>query len=467
MKVSVLVPTRGRVNALMTAIRSLLDNFSNENSIEILLRFDDDDLDTVEKVKKQIGGEERIHFCVGHKYGYTGIHLYMNELSASARGDWLMLFNDDAIMETKNWDKEIEKYNGQIVFIDTIRHNMQFPIIPRKVFNILGHFSLSTHCDTWIYDIGEMLKIIVPSTISILHDRADLTGSNRDATYEASQKQYQTDYRNPKDEALRANDTLLLKNYIESLYKLHARSRKDGIIEHILQRDLKKTAIIICDMWDHHWCKGASERIAEMAPRVNQVISRARYLGALIIHCPSDMMRFYENTPQYKFAQSAPMLLTLYQNFPDLRIQLPIDRSDSGCDDLPQCVCDASIWKRQIDTIDIGEHDAITDSINIYYLMQQLDIENAIIMGVHTNDCILNRPFGILQLISHRINTVLIRDLTDSMYNSRMPPYVNHFVGTDLVIEYIERYLCPTITSVDFIGEKPFHFKNDSRYSEV
>lgn len=465
MKISVLLPTRGRVNALITAIRSLLDNFSHENDIEILLRFDEDDLDTVEKVKKQIGDEERVHFCVGQKYGYAGSHRYLNELSASARGDWLMLFNDDAIMETKNWDKEIEKYIGQMVFLDTVKRDMQFPIIPRKVFEILGHFSLSTHCDTWIWDIAEMLKIRSPTSISILHDRADLTGNNRDVTFETSQKQYMTDYRNPRDEALRAKDALLLKNYIEGLCKLHVRSRKDGIIEHIMQWDLKKTAIIICDMWDSHWCKGASERIAEMASRINQVVANARALGALIIHCPSDTMRFYENTSQYKLAQSAPP--APYKNFPVLETQLPIDMSDNGCDDLPQCTGDIITWKRQIDTIEIGEHDAITDSINAYYLMRQLDIENVVIMGVHTNCCILNRPFGIRQLISQRINVVLMRDLTDSIYNSRMPPYVNHFVGTDLVIEYIERYLCPTITSVDFIGGKPFHFKNDSRYSDA
>jgi len=31
-----------------------------------------------------------------------------------------------------------------------------------------------------------------------------------------------------------------------------------------------ETAILICDMWDKHWCTGASHRCAELAPRVNE-----------------------------------------------------------------------------------------------------------------------------------------------------------------------------------------------------
>ncbi|MFN2203425.1 MAG: hypothetical protein ACK2UO_19675, partial [Caldilineaceae bacterium] len=27
-----------------------------------------------------------------------------------------------------------------------------------------------------------------------------------------------------------------------------------------------QTAIIICDMWDKHWARGAGERVADMAP---------------------------------------------------------------------------------------------------------------------------------------------------------------------------------------------------------
>jgi len=212
-KISVILPTRGRVNALTTAISSMLDNFSNENDIEVLLRFDDDDLDTLEAVKKQIN-DQRVKFIIGYKHGYAKAYHYVNELAAKSTGEWIMFMSDDSILKTKNWDKEIEKHNGQMVFLAP-NGKMHYPIFPRKVFEILGHISLSTHCDTWVADIAKMLNIITPTSIDILHDRADITGNNRDATFESSQKQQMTDYRNPKDEALRAQDALLLKEYIE------------------------------------------------------------------------------------------------------------------------------------------------------------------------------------------------------------------------------------------------------------
>jgi type 1 glutamine amidotransferase len=58
-------------------------------------------------------------------------------------------------------------------------------------------------------------------------------------------------------------------------------------------------------------------------------------------------------------------------------------------------------------------------------------------------------------------NVLLMRDMTDTMYNSRRRPYVSHFAGTGLVIEHIEKHWCPTITSADLLGGEPFRFKDD------
>ena len=59
------------------------------------------------------------------------------------------------------------------------------------------------------------------------------------------------------------------------------------------------------------------------------------------------------------------------------------------------------------------------------------------------------RSFGIRQQVRLGRNVVLVRDLTDAMYDPRQPPYVSHSRGTDLVIEHIEKYWCPSIRSED------------------
>ncbi len=229
-----------------------------------------------------------------------------------------------------------------------------------------------------------------------------------------------------------------------------------------------KTAVVICDMWNEHWCKGATGRVGEMAPRMNQVVNALRERGVLVIHAPSDTLDHYANTSQRKLAQSAPPVKTEIplQGWCSLdtskEAPLPIDDSDGGCDCVPQCE-GRKAWSRQIDLIEIREGDAITDSAEAYYLMKQRGIENVIVMGVHTNMCVLGRPFSIRQMVNQGQNVVLMRDMTDTMYNPRMAPYVTHFRGTDLVVEHIEKYWAPTITSDQVIGGETFRFAGDVR----
>ena len=185
--------------------------------------------------------------------------------------------------------------------------------------------------------------------------------------------------------------------------------------------DAKKTALVVCDMWDAHACKGAARRVAEMAPRMNEVVKAARARGVLILHCPSDTMKFYEGTPGRKLAQAAPTveprapLLRWCALDPAREAPLPIDDSDGGCDDSPPCNRTGPYpWTRQIATLEIADGDAVTDSAEAYHLMQQRGIDNVIVMGVHLNMCVLGRPFSIRQMVAQGKNVLLMRDLTDA-----------------------------------------------------
>jgi nicotinamidase-related amidase/type 1 glutamine amidotransferase len=221
-------------------------------------------------------------------------------------------------------------------------------------------------------------------------------------------------------------------------------------------------------MWNVHWCQGATRRVAEMAPRMNEVLVAARNRGVLIIHCPSNTLKFYEGTEQRERARRATPVATKVplRNSCNLDVKregrLPIDDSDGGCECDPPCK-QGSPWARQIDTLKIEPPDAITDSAEAVYLMKERGIENVIVMGVHTNMCVLGRPFAIRQLVDQGFHVVLMRDMTDTMYSSRRPPFVSHFTGTDLVVEHIEKHWCPTITSVDFLGGHEFRFAADRR----
>jgi len=247
-----------------------------------------------------------------------------------------------------------------------------------------------------------------------------------------------------------------------------ANSKDFDTLYRTVRWDGRKTAVIVCDMWDKHWCAAASRRVAEMAPRVDRFLIEARQRGALVVHAPSETMAFYKDTPQRKLARQAPRVqpkVPLSGWCPiDPRHEppLPIDDADGGCPCHPKCHTYRA-WTRQIETIRIEPGDAVADDALVYYLLQQRGIENLILLGVHVNMCVLGRPFGIRQMVAQGKNVVLVRDLTDSMYNPERRPQVSHFRGTELVVEHIERHWCPTITSSDLLPGPPQRFAEDRR----
>ncbi|MGY8690397.1 MAG: ThuA domain-containing protein [Verrucomicrobiales bacterium] len=263
-----------------------------------------------------------------------------------------------------------------------------------------------------------------------------------------------------------------------------------GITEKRETWDPNETAVIVCDMWDSHHCLNATKRGGEMAPRMNAVLKHAREQGSLIIHAPSSCLEFYKDHPARSRAMSAPPAKNVpegieqWLNWIDAREEAagyPIDHTDGGEDDdakaheawakeLAARGRDPKApWIRQTEGLTIDpDKDAITDDgVENWNLLEQHGIKNVILLGVHTNMCVLGRPFGLRQMAKNGKNVVLMRDLTDTMYNPAMPPQVSHFRGTDLIIEHVEKYVCPTITSDQLIGGSPAHFRNDHRKNLV
>ena len=239
------------------------------------------------------------------------------------------------------------------------------------------------------------------------------------------------------------------------------------LVNHIEAWKPAETAIIICDMWDKHWCDDATARVAEIAPEMNKVLTIAREKGVKIVHAPSECMEYYANYPGRKEAKkySDRRIATLADGSKlpsEAGAPWPVDQSDEGCEN-DDCKPHKA-WTKQIDALTITDKDLISDSgaeIGAYF--KKKGIKNVILMGVHTNMCVIGRSFGLRAMKRMGMNVVLMRDMTDLMYNSKMPPNVNHFTGLDLIVDYIETYVCPSIVSADFTGKKQFRFKGDTR----
>jgi nicotinamidase-related amidase len=249
----------------------------------------------------------------------------------------------------------------------------------------------------------------------------------------------------------------------------------------------KETAVILCDVWDYHHSINAVRRLEEMLPRMDALLKVARSQGATIVHAPSDCMPAYQSHPARIRTQAIPQAdlpkgIASWCSRIDsesseaLRVY-PVDQSDGGADDDPQehqawaaklkglGRNPALPWQSQSPGITIdSEKDFISDrGDEVWSLLQHKQIKHVILLGVHTNMCVLGRPFGLRQMAAQGMDVVLVRDLTDCMYNPQRWPFVDHFTGNDLVVAYVERFVCPTITSDQLLGGEPLVFKGDQR----
>ena len=220
-----------------------------------------------------------------------------------------------------------------------------------------------------------------------------------------------------------------------------------------------ETAILICDLWDKHWCQSASRRTGELADKLAPIVESARARGVRIIHAPSDTLDFYKDSPARRKILAAPTATPpvaigrWYRIDKDFEGELPIDDADGGCDDQPQCK-NYKAWSREHPAIRVADEDVVSDDGGeIYNYLVQQGIKNIVFVGVHTNMCVLGRSFGIRQMSREGFQTVLVRDLTDTMYNPRQKPFVPHEQGTQLVIEHVEKHWCPTTTAAELIRE--------------
>src|ERR1700676_3712325 len=134
-------------------------------------------------------------------------------------------------------------------------------------------------------------------------------------------------------------EVVLNRPKVPGSLSLRARRRSNKVSESTLRWDVAQTAIIICDMWDAHTCSLSAQRVAALAPRMNQVVSTARSLGVMIVHSPSDTMKFYAGTPWRERMERAPMVTcptgipARCARDPIEERTFPIDDAAGGCDD--------------------------------------------------------------------------------------------------------------------------------------
>lgn len=205
-KISILLPTRHRVEMVKKSLHSLLSNAANTSRIELMIGIDEDDTESRQFFYGSEWKEFLSNWAVTYqvvtteRFGYTGLFKYVNLLGEKSTGQHLMFWNDDAIMLSTNWDVAIDNDSGYfgVLRMQCVNHPHPFalfPIIPRQWQELFGCISKVAHSDWWIYQICKPVNRVKNINVNVYHDRADLTGNNKDQTYQ--EQSYSLDGKNP------------------------------------------------------------------------------------------------------------------------------------------------------------------------------------------------------------------------------------------------------------------------------
>lgn len=192
-RVSILMPTRSRSEAAIKSIRSLVENCEDIDNFEVLLAVDNDDFESTKRIVDSFDNKVNMRIYSFDRLGYKGLHKYYNALALAASGSSLLLWNDDTIMVSQNWDKEIISNHNTFCVLSPKVQNMEgywlhqgvlFPIIPKRWIEITGEWSQIPCCDSVMDVLSKYFNIQIRiDSVVILHDRYELTGNNKDTTY--------------------------------------------------------------------------------------------------------------------------------------------------------------------------------------------------------------------------------------------------------------------------------------------
>lgn len=104
-KTSLLLPTRGRKEHLERLFESLLKQTSDLSKIEIVLCIDEDDIETQSLVFDPVFHVTRL---MGPR---STMETYNTRCFVASSGDIVILFNDDIVVRTPNWDRIILSFD--------------------------------------------------------------------------------------------------------------------------------------------------------------------------------------------------------------------------------------------------------------------------------------------------------------------------------------------------------------------
>jgi len=175
-RVSVLVPTRGRVERLKILLDSWEATVTDPASAELIFRIDEDDPDSwifLQKFPHRVLIGPRLQ-------GYRSLPQFFEQLRLKANGDLLLTGNDDMAFRTVDWPQKVcdvaNQYPDGVFCLGVEVNNAKnypFAIVSRKATEAIGylHDSRLFWGDVFLRDVyAKFGRAIRFDTVRIDHD---------------------------------------------------------------------------------------------------------------------------------------------------------------------------------------------------------------------------------------------------------------------------------------------------------
>ena len=223
-----------------------------------------------------------------------------------------------------------------------------------------------------------------------------------------------------------------------------------------------RTAIIIIDVWDDHWCKYYKELNDKLAPKIGAFVEKARQAGMTIIHAPCgarsryhtephSCMPYYQGHPARKNANFSHFISDnsishhrrVHGHPTDIFFKGVRQTGGKYCTCTPGCKrIWPRPWNRQHDAISISDKDYVSDSLEeIKTILKDNQIHRIFYVGGALNACLIDRPLS-MYTEYEGVYSNFIRDLTashiprDEIFNvspnSTSDENGQHWPGADL-----------------------------------
>ncbi len=165
-KLSLLLPTRGRSEFVCEFLQSVISNACDPQCLEVVMNIDQDDSDS-----QAITGFPPLQIVKVVDSPGRPMGLMNQQCYEASSGRYVMLVNDDAVCRTNGWDTLIYKafsmFSDDIALVygndcDQGPHVPTFPILSRAACKAMGAICpvgyLNLHIESHIFDVFKQLK---------------------------------------------------------------------------------------------------------------------------------------------------------------------------------------------------------------------------------------------------------------------------------------------------------------------